>query len=129
MAPALEAHRKNVCQANTQGTARAVPYFSAFPLSLAKAECLKRVTDVAYEHRFAPGRVNEREAGNVARCQKAALNRRDGHEVALPIPLQPQTVTGVRPRRVRLGIIEIAGENQVEITIAIDIMGDNSPHR
>src|SRR5205823_6256678 len=43
-----------------------------------------------------------------------------------PIPLQPQTVAGVRPRRVRLGIIEITGENQVEITIAVHIVGDDS---
>src|SRR5881394_2327943 len=97
-------------------------------LVLADTKDLNRITDVADKQRLATGRADERQPRHVAGRKEAALNRRDLHEVALPIAFQPYTVAGVRPRRVRLGIIEITGEDQVEITIAVHIVGDDSPN-
>ena len=60
-----------------------------------------------------------------SRGEEAALPRRDGREVPLAVASQPQPVAGIRPRRIRLGVVQIARHDQIEMTVAVDVVDDD----
>src|SRR5256886_7580664 len=61
--------------------------------------------------------------------QEPALSRGDRREVAPAVPLQPQAVAGVSRGGVGLRLGQVAGNDQVEVPIAVHVVGDEPADR
>ena len=45
--------------------------------------------------------------------------------MASSVAPEPKSIAGISPRRIGLGAIEIAGDDQVQAPVAVDISGDD----
>ena len=95
----------------------------------ADGECLQGVAGVGDDQRVAGGGAGEGDACHVARGEEAALPRRDGGEVAVAVSSQPEPVAGVGARRVRLRVVQVAGDDEVEVAVAVDVVDDDASDR
>jgi hypothetical protein len=92
-----------------------------------QSERLERIRSIGDDENLTATRAQQRETRDVERSQEATFTRWHRSEVALAISSQPKSVARVRPRRIRLSVVEVSSHNQIAMPVTIDIVGDDRP--
>ena len=97
--------------------------------TLSHPKRLQRVARVRNEHGAPCRRFQERETRDALGRQEPAFERRHRYEMSLTVAFQPKAVTGIGRGCIRLHLHHIAGDDQVERAVAIDVARGDAADR
>src|SRR3981189_1916486 len=100
----------------------AIPSYALPPYRFPDHVRLERVTGVGDEYANPGSHSDHTQAGRAQRREESPLPRRHGREMSSPVTPEPESIAGVGPRRVRLGVIEVSRQNEIEVPIAVHVV-------
>ena len=73
--------------------------------------------------------MDQAQSRNIPGGQKATLHWSDRSEVALAVSPDPEPIAGVSRGCVRLGVVQVARHDQIQVAVTIDVVGDDPSDR